>query len=129
MSLLWKSKANKEVVKVEDIEDTEEDVEDSPEFKLLELIEIVTKDTQLSVKELNNKVAKLIDPIAIISELKAENAALKAELREEKIYNRELINKLIEFKSHTPAATHTRPVTLGASSTNSNTAGPKGKLP
>lgn len=27
MSLLWKSKANKEVVKVEDIEDTEEDVE------------------------------------------------------------------------------------------------------
>lgn len=125
----WRAKEAQEAIDSDVIEPEE----DTPELEILKIVEVVTKYTQDQVKDIKNIVEHLVSAQDIIKELKEEVKQLKAELRDEKTFNRHLIDKLIDKPSApSAAATYlankaTTPVS-GASST-SSTAGPKGKLP
>lgn len=80
-----------------------DDCEDESELDVQDIIEIVVKDNQISLKEIKTKINNLVSDLHIVSELKAEIKALKAELMEEKKFNRELITQLVN-KPAAPSA-------------------------
>lgn len=77
--------------------------EETKELEALRIIEIVAKDNQLTLRDVKDRVKTLIEFTALVGELREEIKLLKAELRDEKNFNRELINKLID-KPAAPSA-------------------------
>lgn len=71
-------------------------VDGDEDADILEIIELVAKSTALEVKDLKFLLEKVVDTIPTTKELKAEIVALKAELKYQQDFNRELIHKLID---------------------------------
>ncbi len=81
---------DKDKLKDKSFDDDEGDVD------VLDLIEIAVKSTKLDVRDINDRLLKIIDILPTIAELREEVKGLKAELRAEAAYNKELVFKLID---------------------------------
>lgn len=105
--------------------------DDDPLMDLAERIELVAKDSQLRLKDVESLLKDVVKLIPTIAEFKEEIKVLRAEVLEEKAYNRHLIDKLIDKPAPVSAASQllaARAVEAAKTGSN-NTAGPKGKLP
>lgn len=110
----------------------EECLEDDEEVDIIEIVEIITKSTQADVKDLLKLVKASLEALPTIKELKDEIKSLKAELKYQQDFNRELIHKLIDKPPPVSSASQylaNKAAAANTSSASNATAGPKGKLP
>lgn len=89
---------------VDDSKLDENDDDVSRELEILRIVEIVVKHNQFNLKDIKEDTSILVKSLSVINDLNSKIKQLEAELKEEKLYNRELINKLIDKPSAPSAA-------------------------
>lgn len=132
MAFPWSKK--KKVIDVRkkfDPIDDEDNEDDDPLMSLTERIELVAKDSQIRLKDIEKYLKDILVALPTVAELKDDIKSLRAELAEEKAYNRELIHKLVDKPAPVSLATQLAAQNRAeqAKAGNNNTAGPKGRLP
>lgn len=144
LSLPWRKKTSIPIKKGKKIKDdyhdfinddrldNNDEFDDDDDFDITKRIEIVVKDSHLRIKDIEAQLRPIYDSfLSTIHSLKKEISELKEELKEEKVYNRHLIDKLVDKPSPpSAAALHIASRAAEAARTGTSvSAGPKGKLP